>query len=371
MHIYVVVSIVMLMLFLMEQSTKNGNLRNVLFCVASFIVVGLLAFRGDDVGGDTINYCGYFTGKGGGYYGIWETNDSFETGFVWLCGLLMKISRTDFCLLFFTSLITMLPFVYLIWRDCKNSKILPLCLYVMVWNILSVTQTALRQNLSVSLLFFAYIFYTSGVKKKYKYILVCLSLIGSFISHTSSLVALPLIVGCMFLRLNRKTAYVLTIGSFVIVMVFKNVFSSVFDMFNQMMMGVEMASHMLDTYYGNVKYALNWEVSFNRLAPTTLLVLLLIRMSADEDEKSHYLKFLVIGASLYNIGASFPMMFRTVYPLLFLGILFVPSGISAARNNAFKLVLVLLMAFFIRNQSVYMKPGSDDRMLPYKFIWES
>lgn len=370
MHIYVVVSAVMLILFLLEQSSKNGKFRMFLFALASFIAVGLLAFRGNDVGGDTISYCGYFTGKGG-MYGIWETNDSFELGFRWLCTLLMKVSRTDFWFLFATSLITMLPFIYLIWRDCKESKILPLCLYMTIWGILSVTQTAIRQNLSVSLLFLAYIIYTNkGISNKYKYILVGLSLVGGFISHTSSLVALPLLVGSVFLRLNKKTAYILTIGSFVLVMTFKNLFGSIFDMFNQMMMGVEMATHMLDTYYENARYALDSEISFNRLAPATLLVVLFIRMSSEEDMKSNYLKFLVVGASLYNIGASFPMIFRTVYALLFMGILFVPSGIAKAKNMIYRILVILLIVFFIRNQSVYMKKGQDDRMLPYMFIWE-
>ncbi|WP_296259358.1 EpsG family protein [uncultured Phocaeicola sp.] len=370
MHIYVIISIVMLLLFLLEQAAKNNKLRMILFYFASFLAVGLLAFRGNDVGGDTIHYCGYFTGQGG-YYGIWETNDSFEIGFIWLCGLLMKISRTDFCLIFFTSLITMLPFVYLIWRDCKYSKILPLCLYMTVWNILSVTQTALRQNLSVSLLFFAYIFYTSeNIKHKYKYILAGLFLWLSFISHTSSLLALPLLIGCSYIKLNRKMAYILTIGSLVFIMVFKNAFSHIFDLFNQLMTGVAMASHMLDTYYGNIRYALDSEISFNRLAPATFLVVLLIKMSSDGDLKSRYLKYLVIGASLYNIGASFPMMFRVVYPLLFMGILYVPSGLSKSKTLISRVLLILLILFFIRNQIVYMKPGTDDRMLPYSFIWE-
>lgn len=370
MHIYVVISIVMLLLFLLEQSTKNNKSRMILFYFASFLAVGLLAFRGNDVGGDTIHYCGYFTGEGG-YYGIWETNESFEIGFIWLCGLLMKISRTDFCLIFSTSLITILPFIYLIRRDCKYSKILPLCLYMTVWNILSVTQTALRQNFSVSLLFIAYIIYTSeNIKSKYKYILVGLFLWLSFISHTSSLLALPLIIGCSCIKLNKKKAYILIIGSFVFVMVFKNVFSYIFDMFNQLMAGVAMASHMLDTYYGNIRYSLDSEISFNRLVPATFLVVLLIKMSSDDELKSNYLKYLVVGASLYNIGASFPMIFRTVYPLLFMGILYVPSGFSKKGTIISKVLVVLLILFFIRNQIVYMEPGRDDKMLPYLFIWE-
>lgn len=370
MHIYVVVSAIMLILFLLEQHFKKGRFRMFLFALASFIAVGLLAFRGNDVGGDTISYCGYFTGRGGAY-GIWETNEGFELGFRWLCTLLMKVSRTDFWFLFATSLITMLPFIYMIWRDCKESKILPLCLYMTVWGILSVTLGAIRQNFSVSLLFLAYIIYTSkSINNKYKYILVGLALVGGFISHTSSLVTLPLLIGCMFIRLNKKTAYILTVGSLVIVMIFRNLFATIFDMFNQIMMSVEMASHMLDTYYENAKFALDSEISFNRLAPATLLVVLFIKMSSEEDMKSNYLKFLVVGASLYNIGASFPMIFRTVYALLFMGILFVPSGIAKAKNMIYRILVILLIVFFIRNQSVYMKKGQDDRMLPYMFIWE-
>lgn len=370
MNIYVVVSALMLILFLLEQNSKSRAFRTFLFLFGSFLAVGLLAFRGNDVGGDTISYCGYFTGRGG-VYGTWETNDGFETGFLWLCALLMKVSRTDFCLLFFTSLITMLPFIYLILRDCKGSKLLPLCLYMTTWSILSVTQTAIRQNLSVSFLFLAYIFYTAkNIKVKYKFVLMSLSLLGSFISHGSSLITLPLFIGCLFLKLNKKTAYILTIGSFVLVMIFKNIFSSIFNLFNQLVMGMEMATHMLDTYYGNSKYSLDAEVSFNRLGPATLLVILLIKMSTREDLHSHYFKFLVIGASLYNIGATFPMIFRTVYPLLFMGLLFVPSDIFKPKYLLFKTLLILLLAFFIRNQIVYMKPHQDDRMLPYSFIWE-
>lgn len=371
MHIYAVISTIMLLLFLLEQKTKNNKLRMILFYFASFLAVGLLAFRGNDVGGDTINYCNYFTGTGGGYYGIWETNDSFEIGFIWLCGLLMKISRSDFCLIFFTSLITMLPFVYLIRRDCKYSKILPLCLYMTIWSILSVTQTALRQNLSVSLLFCAYIFYTSEkLKHRYKYILVILFLCLSFISHTSSLVALPLFIGSSYIRLNKKIAYILTIGSFVFVMIFSSAFGFIFDMFKQLMTGVAMASHMLYTYYGDIRYALDSEISFNRLAPATFLVVLLIKMSSNDDLKSNYLKYLVIGASLYNFGASFPMIFRVMYPLLFMGILYVPTGLSKSRFLIYRVLLILIIVFFIRNQIVYMEPGTANRMLPYSFIWE-
>ena len=63
MHIYVVISTIMLLLFLFEQTTQNRIIRKYIFFVASFLAVGLLAFRGTDVGGDTYPYCGYLLVK--------------------------------------------------------------------------------------------------------------------------------------------------------------------------------------------------------------------------------------------------------------------------------------------------------------------
>ena len=364
MHIYSIVSIILLLMFILEQNSSL-RVKNRLFYIACFIVVSLLAFRGNDVGGDTIDYCGYFSGKGG-TYGTFELNDTFEIGFRVICWILIQVSRNDFS----TSLMTILPFIYLINRDCKSSKILPLCLYMNVWAILSVTQTAIRQNISVSFFILAYIIYTSNeVNLKKKIISVVLLLVCGFFTHTSSLVALPLVVIATLMPFNKRTAYIITLGSFALVMAFKNLFADIFNLFNSLMLNVEMASHMLDVYYENDRYALDSEVSFNRLGPATLLVCLLW-MSDDIDMKSPYLKFLVVGGALYNIGATFPMISRTVYALLFLGIIYTPSNINKYKTKLSGILLILLIAFFIRNQIVYLKPHQEDRMLPYTFIWE-
>lgn len=369
MHIYSIVSIILLLIFILEQNS-SPRIRKKIFYISSFIVVSLLAFRGNDVGGDTVDYCGYFSGTGGSY-GTFEINDSFEIGFRAICWILMLVSRDDFWFLFSTSLITMIPFIYLINRDCKSSKILPLCIYMNVWGILSVTQTAIRQNISVSFFIIAYIIYTSNdVTLKKKFISVVLLLVCGFFTHTSSLVALPLVIVATLLPLNKKTAYIITLGSFALVMVFKNLFADIFALFNFLMLNIELAGHMLDVYYENARYSLDAEVSFNRLGPATLLVCLLIWMSDDKDMKSPYLKFLVVGAAFYNIGATFPMIFRTVYALLLLGIIYTPSNINKFKAKLPSILLVLLIAFFIRNQIVYWKPEQDDRMLPYTFIWE-
>lgn len=373
MNIYIVISIILLFFFLIEQYTYSEKLNRYLFYLGAFLVIGLLAFRGDTVGGDTDDYCDYFTGNGGSY-GIFETNDTFEIGFRWLCWILMKISRTEFWFIFSTSLITILPFIYLVNRDCKGSKILPLCLYMMTpWHVLSVTQTAIRQDISVAFVFITYILLTSNSSKKkwLRYLLSIISLGFAFISHTSSIVALPLLVISYFIPFTKKSSIIAVVGSFLIVMIARNIFSSIFDLFTQYMTGLEFAQHMIDTYYGNMDYALNQEVSFNRLGPATLLICLLIWMSEEGDFKNPYLRWLVVGGSLYNIGSTFPMIFRTVYLLLFLGIIFVPSHFKNKKNVIPKVILIMLIAFFIRTFAVYMKPHQADQMLPYTFIWEN
>ncbi len=371
MNIYIVVALLMLLFFLIEQGTRDENIKKILFYLGSFIVVGLLAFRSEYIGGDTYNYCGYFGGSGG-MYGTYENNDTFELGFRWLCSVLILISRSNFWFIFSTSLITILPFIYLINRDCKQSKILPLCLYsMMLWSILSVTQTAIRQNMSVSALMIAYIVFTSSIKQKWvKYVVTALCLAFAFISHTSSLVALPLFIVAIQIPFNKTSALITVIGSLVFILVFSNVFSGIFNMFASYMSGIEMAQHMLDTYYQNSDYALDQEISFNRLGPATLLVSLLIWMSKEEDFKSPYLRCLVFGCALYNIGALFPMIFRTLYALLYFGIIYVPSFLNKKANLIPKAVMILLMVFFIRTFYVYARPHQDDQMLPYTFIWE-
>lgn len=372
MNIYVVISIVLFVFFIIEQYSSNEKTNKYLFYIGSFLVVGLLAFRGDTVGGDTDDYCGYFTGVGGSY-GIYETNDTFEIGFRWVCGLLMTVSRTEFWFLFSTSLITMLPFVYLVKRDSKGSKILPLFLYMAIqWNILSVTQTAIRQCISVSFVLIAYIIFTThDIKKKWlRYALTVIFLIFAFISHNSSLIALPLMLVSYFIPFSRKSAIITVISSLIIILFFKNIFSDIFDIFAQYMAGVELAQHMLDTYYENATYALDAEISFRRLAPATFFVCLLIWLSNSEDCRKPYFKFLVMGTSLYNIGATFPMIFRAVYILLFMGIIYTPNNLKKAKSLFVKIVIILFLVYFIRTFAYSLIPNQPDQMLPYYFIWE-
>lgn len=369
MNIYAIVIIVLLLLFLIEQVVKEDKIRQNLFYIGGFVCLFILAFRSNDVGGDTYNYTGYFIGKARGYYSTYELNDDFEIGFRWICGLLMKISRTELWFLVSTSIITLAPFLYLINRDCKTSKILPLILYMSGWSILSVTQTAIRQNVAISFLMLAYIIYTEpNIKNKYKWIIVVASIAMCLITHNTGITALVLVLGAYFIKLNKKASYTIVVASLIISVLMKNVFVSLFDAFYNLMSTVEFAEKMTG-YYDNAKYSLDTYVSFGTQGPYTLLVLLYIYMSSKEDCKSLHYKCLIWGEALYNVGAHFPMMFRVVYPLLFIGIIFVPSNLNIRKSFIPKSILFALLVFLtiaVNHIPLYQ----DDHLLPYNFIWQ-
>lgn len=369
MNIYATVIVVLLLLFLIEQVVKEDKIRQNLFYLGGFICLFILAFRSNDVGGDTYNYTGYFIGKVRGYYSTYELNDDFEIGFRWICGLLMKISRTELWFLVSTSIITLAPFLYLINRDCKTSKILPLILYMSGWSILSVTQTAIRQNVAISFLMLAYIIYTEpNIKNKYKWIICVASIAMCLITHNTGFTALALVLGAYFIKLNKKVSYIIVIAILIIGVLAKNVFVSLFNDFYNLMSAFKFAEKMIG-YYENSQYSLDTYVSFGTQGPYTLLVLLYIYMSSKEDCKSLSYKCLVLGGTLYNVGASFPMMFRAVYPLLFIGIIFVPSDLNKRKSLIPKLILFALLIFFTNAVNNFPE-NQDDHQLPYNFIWQ-
>ena len=360
MNIYVIISILLLLLFIIEQKSKR-KIRNFLFYIAAILVVGLLAFRSANVGSDTPHYCGYFTGEGG-MYRTFHTNDFFEPGFQLFVWILLQISQTEFWFLLSSSLFTMIPFLYLIYKNNNSSKILPFLLYMTMWGIIYITQTAIRQDIAVSLFLLAYIFFIQkNINRNIKYALCTTCALFAFFTHTSSLLSFPLFMLAMIIPLTKKRALILMASSLVFSLVFKDIVEFIFNSLYSLLNKLDMASHMLDVYYNNQQYALNEEISINRLLPPTLLVCTLIWMSKKEDFNSHYLKSLFLGAFIYNIGASFPMIHRSVFLLLFFGIIYTPYKLSLRTFDSKFLILILL--FMIYKQISYMNSF-------YEFIWE-
>ena len=366
--IYFTVSVLLVLLLILDLDTKNKRDKNALFSIGTILVVGLLAFRGTYIGGDTPAYCGYFSGKGG-WYGTLEDNDSFEPGFRLFCYALSIISRSEFWFLFVTSLVTMFPFIYLVKRDTQGSKMLPLCQYMLLWGILSITQTAIRQNLSVAFLMIAYILWTTPtLKKKTKYISTSFFVILGLFSHNSGIVAFILYLICKKIILTKKSSLLIILTSFILSLSLKNLFYNIFKYIYIILGQLEATQKFFDIYYLN-GYDFSDEVSFNRLFPLAIFALILILMSNKQEMHSEYYKMFVIGSGLFLFGVSFPMMFRSVYPIMFMGIIFCPSVIKIARFAKMKIGVMLILMFFCY-QKLKIEFGTSSQMAPYTFIWE-
>lgn len=381
MNIYLGIIILLLVLFVIELKNRlNATIQNVVFFIGALSVFSLIAFRGTGVGGDTSEYVNFFTGKTSMYGTI--DNSDMEIGFVWISKALHFVASTKHWLLFSSTVITLFPFYYMV-KKYSYIKTLPLLLFMTIWSILPTSLSAMRQNFAVSLVMIAYILYLNKdtfvndrKHRQKKWILCCvLLLVLSVFTHTSMIITIPLLLLAEFVNMRKRTAYLLVIVSFSLSLLVNNLFSSLFTIFNEYTAAFAYADRM-NGYFDNADYALTNEVSFNRLAPTTLWVLLLIFKSKEKELNSIYLKCLIWGNSLFCVGASFPMMSRAVFLLLLMGIVYVPYSLYDNRKQLSNIILFILVLFFVRTQFKYFNNYNINdnyygvRMLPYKTIFE-
>lgn len=376
-YLYVIVCLVVFLIIELNNPQKN---RSLYFFISSSLIFSVIAFRGSDVGGDTLEYVRFFKGEGSMYGSI--DDSEMEVGFVLIARFLHFFNESAMWFLFSSTLITLFPF-FIIVKKYSSNKTIPLLLFMTTWSILPTSLCAIRQNFAVSLAMTAFLLFGSlrdnsiqDVKKRKSIIiLIIIVCILSIMTHTSMMVALPLIVLAEFINLSRKYMYIIVLGSFVGALLIDNLFGELFQQFNIITQSFEYADRM-NSYFENSKYELTNEVSFNRLGPSTLYVLIVVYKSSEEELHSFFLKCLVIGHSLFCIGASFPMISRVVYPLLLFGISFVPLSMNFRREKISKVLLILLLFFFVRTQFKYFAEYNiaDNyygvRLLPYKTIFE-
>lgn len=380
-NVYLSVIILLLILLVIEiKNVHNLTVKNAVFYIGTLSIFSLIAFRGTEVGGDTSAYANFFIGKHSMYGTI--DNSDMEIGFIWIAKILHLINKTKIWFLFSSTFITLFPFFYMVKKYSCN-KTIPLLLFMTIWSIMPTALCAVRQNLAVSLVMVAYILFIEKIKNKHVerfrrkvWMLCCILLcILSVLTHTSMIVALPLLFLAELVNIRKKTAYIIVFASFLIVLIIDNLFNSLFSLFNEYTAAFSYADRM-NGYFENADYALTNEVSFNRLAPTTFWVLLLIFKSKEEVISSTFLKCLIWGNSLYCIGASFPMISRSVYLLMLMGIVYVPFSLYSKRKQLSNVLLFLLLVFFVRTQFKYFSEYNVNenyygvRLLPYKTIFE-
>lgn len=376
MNVYIITWIILLFLLVLELGTSDDKLRLRFFYIGAFAVFFILGFRSEYVGGDTENYCRFFDGKSSMYGTYKQLDESIEheIGFLWTVRIIRQFGSSHFVFIFISSLLTIFPFFYIIKRDC-NLRILPLLLFLLLFRVLGVSMGAFRQNFGVSYLFLAYIIYTSNIENRIiKNVFAVFLLIISCLCHTAMWVAIPLILFCLFIKLKKWLAVLFILVSVVVSVAIGNLFNSAFATSGELMSNIALMARM-QMYYETGQFELNEEsVSLFRLLPTSLFMCLIIWKNEDRVVRPLPFNCLVIGTCLYNIGISFPLMFRIVYPLILLGMTTSPGNLSLSKNLLQKFLIVFFVLLFMERQFAhfleYDYSDNQSRMLPYTFIFE-
>ena len=374
MFVYIFTSFLVLFFFKLEVISRNRNLNKLLFLVASFVVAFILVFRGDNVGGDTIHYCRFFDGKGSGYGTIDNPDYLIDLGFIWYCKFLRFFSSNRAFFLIITSLVTIMPFLYIIYRDSKY-KLLPLCFYMLSFNLLTLSQTALRQNVSLSLLFVVYIIFTSkNINGVAKYLVILTLTIFAFYCHSTSIVSVFMAIIVYFIPLRRWSTLLI-----------------LFVVLGLMILRIDITGYVFSIFYDNsnvtdmTHYITGYadDINENKFSLMSLLQILMLASVAflcsdklyyDKNRYNFIMKCFFIGGAITVMGNGFVLICRIVYFLTFLG-----ATISIDNYNGRKMLiprlglyLCLIALFFY--QILYLSTQKSaiihDHMIPYSFIFE-
>lgn len=370
MCIYTYISIILLLIVILELTKMLPH--KVALWLSALLVIFIAVFRDTSVGGDTQNYWLFFSNIENNFYGsASHPTDGMEPGFVAIGRLFTTLSKNGYFWIGLTALLNFIPYLILVRKNSYITSI-PFFLVMNVWGLFSIEITALRQVYAVSFAVCACLVYNSDIKKKKKIIATGLLLIMSLITHNSMLIVLPILIACYFLRISTKAGLIIMIASLVIVLVVPTIFSSMFQEFYNQMRFIDAASRMTN-YYDNASMGLDYEISFNRLGPQTLLGCLLLWLARKENNQFRFsINCLVLGVAMYNIGAAFPMMSRTTFALTLIGSTLVTKDILQKKNRIVLITLVLLLGFFLRSSIKAFNNYEDTggHLLPYTFIWE-
>ena len=369
MNIYLIIQILFFILFILEYNKVVTPKK--CYNIGCFFFLGLFMLRGENVGGDTLQYCYYYQGKASMYDNLDDILT--ESGFPVFCKLLNIVSHNQYFFIAMISFITLCPYLYLV-RKYSNNKSMAFFLFMSIWTLMGAYMTALRQVLSISFIIYAYILYHQKISSKIK-IRGCLLLLAfAFLSHNSALYAIPLFIIIYLSKMKRKVALILLFSSWVIIYITKDVFSIIYNSLEAVMSQMDLASRFLN-YDPSSSYAVSQDISPWSLLPVTVLMMIFTYLSDEEELNSMPAKCMVFGTAFFNIGASFPMTFRVLMIILIFALSYTPKSFLKKINPLLCSIIVVIMIYMIQSKytfyTVFERAIRDgEKTIPYLFFWE-
>lgn len=309
--------------------------------IAILPVFLMLAFRGETVGKDTMNYLSAYSAihHSVTLQELFETID-FEKGYLVLCFLLKKGGFEEQALLITESFIFCASIVCF----CKdNAKDKMFMLIVSVLSLFGFASSGIRQTIAISVFLFAYRY-----ARESKWIIYILLALLAVSFHTSAILAFP-----FALLINRKFSFSTAIFYLILLIISIISMSTIFSVVSTMLNYDEYQLMTLDGGY----------FSF---AISVLVSILAIVKYKDErnnisfQQSSHYtFVYMILSAIRFvNVMVMRVVLYFSVFPFLL---------IDSLQKGKWNVQIKFFALCFVVIYFIYSMSSSDN----YMFYWET
>ena len=384
MCIFLYLQIVMLFLVFFVKG-KSAVVQN--WCIfLTLISWGLLfGLRAYDVGNDTDMYYRFYTGQDVLGLGTYEfSSETTEYGFTFIANILHRISDDPTFFFLFSAVAAFLS-VYQFYKDKENGMWGLLCFFIMSASFASFI-IAMRQSISITIIFFGlYFILKSGwllrksnkiepseykIQKKYLYIGLILCILSISI-HRTTIILLPLLLLCNYIKWNKKAAIAVISLVFVLSISFSSVAGDVFDIALSFVGGLseDNVNLLAERYKENFGSS---SITLLKVSSWCMPMLVTVLNSQESTLKSFQFSCLMMGFILYILFASATMCIRMSMMFQIIGFsVFIPEVVN--KNTNLRLLYLSFTAlYFYSAYQTYVRwiASFDDSTLPFYFIWE-
>ena len=358
MYVYIVIDFLLLLLYIKD----NGRNSKKAFVVSAIILFLLVSLHDGQFTNDYQQYLNFFLGKNS-MYGTINFTNNIENGYILFIRFLHFFVSSSLGYIFSISLLICIPFLYLV-NKLSNNRILSILLLVTINDGLTL-QTffcAHRQMLAVSMLFCVII-----VARKR---ICCWKLIGlvlvicAVLTHSTSYFVLFFLVLLYFIPFNNKKIYYILLGVSLVLGTFINL-SDLFLNFISFFSIIDGAMRSVNHVLNSDHYSLGiWS-----FLPLTILGFSFVYYTSSYETNNFYLKSFVIGVVCKNLFGFFPLINRSIFFLILLGLIgAIPSSLK--YNYSQRYIYALLVVLYIYFLSRMLQNPPENFMLPYNFIFD-
>lgn len=371
-----------LVFFVKGKTAAVQNWSILLTLISWGLLFGLRAY---DVGNDTDMYFRFYTGQdvlGLGTYKF--SSETTEYGFTFIANILHRISDDPTFFFLFSAVAAFLS-VYQFYKDKENGMWGLLCFFIMSASFASFI-IAMRQSISITIIFFGlYFILKSGwllrksnknepsehkIQKKYLYIGLILCILSISI-HRTTIILLPLLLLCNYIKWNKKVAIAVISLVFVLSISFSSVAGDVFDIALSFVGGLseDNVNLLAERYKGNFGSS---SMTLLKVSSWCMPLLVTVLNSQESTLKSFQFSCLMMGFVLYILFGSATMCIRMSMMFQIIGFsVFIPEAVSKNTNLRLLYLSFTVLYFYSAYQNYVRWIASfDDSTLPFYFIWE-